>query len=204
MLQLRIRIYILEYGVYMGRKSSFEIETVYAAVGAEVAEKGCFTLQKLSAATGMSTGSVYHRFESREALLAETWLHALQLFQTDFLAALSIESADAGAQAALATPQFCRANPAAAVILACCRQSEFTGPGTPAEMATRIAVANKGGEVAFRRFARRTERPLLNCRLAIIAYPLAAVRMYLPGRSVPKQIDAEILKAYHAAIETSE
>ncbi len=187
----------------MGRKSSFEKEAVYASVGAEVAEKGRFTLHNLSAATGISTGSIYHRFESREALLAETWLNAVRLFQTDFLAAIRIESSDAGAQAALATPRFCRANPAAAAILACCRQSEFTGTGTPAEIATRIATVNEESEAEFRRFARRIERPLLNCRLAIIAYPLAAVRMYLPHRPVPKQIDAEILKTYRAAIEIS-
>ncbi len=186
----------------MGRKSSFEKEAVYAAVGAEVAEKGRFTLQTLSAATGMSTGSVYHRFESREALLAETWLHAVQLFQSGFLAALRSGGPDAGAEAALATPRFCRDNPAPAAILACCRQSEFTGSGTPPDLAAKIAAVNEAGDSEFRRFVRRINRPLLNCRLAIIAYPLAAVRMYLPQRPVPTQIDAEIRKAYRAAMET--
>ena len=95
----------------MGRKSTFEKDMVYAAVGEEIAEKGQFTLQALSAATGMSTGSVYHRFASRETLLAETWLDAVRSFQEGFLEAIRSPAPDAGEQAALATPRFCRGNP---------------------------------------------------------------------------------------------
>lgn len=184
----------------MGRKSTFKIESVFAAVGAEVAETGHFTLRNLTAKTGMSTGSIYHRFASREALLAEAWLHAVQLFQAGFLAAIDGADLEAGIEAALATPRFCRAHPDAAIILACCRQKEFVGPETPSEIALKIASVNEGVEAAFRKFSRRIDRPLLNCRLAIVAYPLAAVRQYLPKQRVPASIDAEILKAYRAAL----
>ena len=47
---------------------------------------------------------------------------------------------------------------------------------------------------AVRRFAGAIDRPLLACRLALIAYPLGAVRLYLPKMAVPRQLDREIVK----------
>jgi AcrR family transcriptional regulator len=184
----------------MGRKSTFEDDRVFAAVGAEMAATGRFTLEGLNRATGLSTGSVYHRFASREALLAETWLHAVRAFQTGFLKALRLETADAADEAALATPRFCRANRDAAVVLACCRRAQFLGAETPDALRRAVAGLNDEAAAELQRFSRRIDRPLLACRLALVAYPLAAVRLFLPERPVPKSIDAEILKASRAAL----
>ena len=184
----------------MGRKSTFEDVRVFAAVGAELAATGRLTIEGLTRATGLSTGSVYHRFASREALLAETWLNAVRSFQTGFLDALRRETPDTGEEAALATPRFCRAEPDAAVILACCRRAEFLGPETPQPLRKQVAVLNDEASAELRRFSRRIDRPLLACRLALVAYPLAAVRLFLPQRPVPKSIDAELIKACRAAL----
>ena len=185
----------------MGRKSILDERAVFAAAGAEIACKGVVTLQGLSSATGASIGSLYHRFGSREALLAEAWLDAVRLFQSGFLGALKrASSIGAGERAALETPRFCRAEPDAAIVLACCRQAEFLGAETPNPMVKDIAAVNDEVDDEMRRFARRVGRPLLNCRLALVAYPLAAVRIYLPDTPVPTSIDREVLKAYRAAM----
>lgn len=184
----------------MGRKSTFEDAGVFAAVGAELAATGRVTLDGLTRATGLSTGSVYHRFSSREGLLAETWLNAVRRFQAGFLEALRREYPDAGEEAALATPRFCRAEPEAAIVLACCRRTEFLGPQTPPALRDQIAVLNDEASLELRRFSQRIDRPLLACRLALVAYPLAAVRLFLPQRPVPKSIDAQLLKACRAAL----
>ena len=184
----------------MGRKSTFEDASVYAAVGAELAATGRLTMEGLTRATGLSTGSVYHRFASHEALLAETWLNAVRRFQSGFLEALRRETPDAGEQAALATPRFCRAEPEAAVILACCRRAEFLGPETPPALRDQIAALNDEASAELRLYARRIDRPLLACRLATVAYPLAAVRLFLPQRPVPKSIDAQLIKACRATL----
>ena len=173
---------------------------MFAAVGAEVAASGRLTMEGLLRATGLSTGSVYHRFTSREALLAEIWLDAVRRFQTGFLEALRREAPDAGEQAALATPRFCRAEPETAVILACCRRAEFLGPETPPRLSEQIAALNDEASAEFRLFARRIDRPVLACRLALVACPLAAVRLFLPQRPVPKSIDAYILKACRSVL----
>jgi AcrR family transcriptional regulator len=184
----------------MGRKSTFEDARVFAAVGAELAATGRLTIDGLIRTTGLSTGSVYHRFASREALLAETWLDAVQRFQAGFLDALRREMPDAGEEAALATPRFCRTEPEIGVILACCRRTEFLGPEMPQALREQIAALNDETSAALRLFSRRIDRPLLACRLALVAYPLAAVRLFLPQRPVPKSIDAHLIKACRATL----
>lgn len=185
----------------MGRKSTFEADAIMSAVGAEVVNTGKFTLERLSEATGISSGSVYHRFVSREALLAQTWLSALRAFQQDFIGATrSGVGPDAIERVALVTPRFCRTNPSAARVLACCRKEEFVGSHTPSSTAAAIVAANEEVANALRRFARSIDRPLLACRLAFVAYPLSAVRLFLPHRPVPKSLDREILKASRAAL----
>ena len=56
-------------------------------------------------------------------------------------------------------------------------------------------------EKEIRRFARKIDRPLTACRLGLIAYPLAAVRLFLPDKPVPASIDHHIRKAYRAALD---
>jgi AcrR family transcriptional regulator len=184
----------------MGRNASYEPGQVFAAVGAEIAQTGNFTLQGLSKTTGLSIGSVYHRFKSREALLAETWLNAVKTFQAGFIAALNSDDRDAGLQAALETPRFCRRSPELAVVLACCRKEQFLGPDTPEAFAPDIAAVNDQLGKELGRFAKRVKRPLLSCQLAIVAYPLAAVQLFLPGQEVPDSIDGEVEKAYRAVM----
>lgn len=184
----------------MGRKSSLDEQGVFSVVAGELARNGRFTVDALQTAMGLSMGSIYHRFGSREGLLAETWLNAVERFQARFLDALAPESVDAGVDAALVTPRFCRSNRDEAILLACCRQSEFLGEATPAPLRARIASANDSASVAIRRFANAIDRPLLACKLALVAYPLGAVRLYLPRLAVPRRLDAEITKAVRAAL----
>jgi AcrR family transcriptional regulator len=179
----------------MGRRSSLNEQNVYQVVANELATTGRFTVDALKAATGLSMGSIYHRFESREGLLAETWLNAVERFQARFVDALAAGTLDAGLKAALVTPRFCRSNPHEALLLACCRQAEFLGEATPATLRANDTVAG-----AVRRFAGAIDRPLLACRLALIAYPLGAVRLFLPKSAVPRQLDRDIVKAARAAL----
>ncbi|MFN9355259.1 MAG: TetR/AcrR family transcriptional regulator [Alphaproteobacteria bacterium] len=183
----------------MGRKPLFDRDQILRAVGAEVMTTGALRLERLAQATGASVGSLYHRFTSREALLAEAWLDALSLFQKQFCGDLERDIDDA----VLATPRFCRREPHAASLLACCRKAEFVGEATPPDIRRRIDAENEAGEAALSAFARRIRRPLLACRLAVVAYPLAAVRLYLPSTPPPVTLDKHILSAGHAALQVN-
>lgn len=184
----------------MGRKSGVDEQAVYRVVAGELARSGRFTIETLTTATGISMGSIYHRFGSREGLMAETWLEAVSQFQRQFIAALAPGTRAAGLDAAMSIPRFCRANRDQAIILACCRQSEFVGETTPASLRQRIDTANDEASIAIRRFAKAVGRPVLACRLALVAYPLGAVRLYLPHSAVPRTLDDEIVKAVGAAL----
>jgi AcrR family transcriptional regulator len=184
----------------MGRLSTFEDRDVFAAVGARLARAGKATFQEIVADTGVSVGSLYHRFVSREGLLAETFLDALTAFQSRFIEALSGGDLEAGANAALSVPAFCREERAKAVVLACCRASEFVTDETPTAFRVEIERANRRAAAALRRFAADNALDLDAARLALAGFPLGAVRLYLPSRSVPTTIDAAIAAAYWSAV----
>lgn len=184
----------------MGRRSTFDEAEIYAAVGAAFACKGDARIQEIVSETGVSIGSIYYRFGSREGLLASAWFDALNAFHAIFLAALETDSVNAGENAALATPRFCRAERYRAIILACCRKSEFISPDSPTALQKQIALANNKIQAAIKRFAKQNGYSLLSCRLGMIAFPLAAVRMYLPENPVPLVIDDYVRAAYRSAI----
>ena len=72
----------------MGRRSTFSDDDVFAAVGRMLVRDGEVRMQSVVAETGVSVGSLYHRFGSREGLLARAWLDTLAAFHDRFLAAL--------------------------------------------------------------------------------------------------------------------
>jgi AcrR family transcriptional regulator len=177
----------------MGRLSSFEDGEVFATVGRLLAEDGQVTIGAVREATGLSTGSLYHRFESREALMAEAWLYAVGAFQARILEAFALKDAQqAGVEAALATPRFCREEKDIALVLACCRPAEFLTKDMAPKLQKRVKHVNDNAAEAIRAFAKRIDRPLLTCRLAIVAYPLGAVRLFLPRSPVPPELDDEL------------
>ena len=61
----------------MGRPSSFRDETVFAAVARSLVVQGEVRIQTVTQLAGVSTGSIYHRFGSREGLMAASWLDAI-------------------------------------------------------------------------------------------------------------------------------
>lgn len=184
----------------MGRKNTVDDARVFRYVGRTIASAGAVTLQGVVAGTGYSMGSLYHRYRSREGLLARTWLDALETFQERFAETIEGGGLEAGAHAAVLTPAFCRQQPDRGVILACCRPAEFVGPGTPADLRERIDLANRRGAGALKRFAQRVDVPLLTCQLAIVGFPLGATRMFLPSLPVPLSVDEQILVAYRALL----
>lgn len=184
----------------MGRSSTIDEPRVFAAVARQLSSDGAMTLQSVVAETGVSVGSLYHRYGSREGLLAQVWLDAVHAFQAAFLKEIDQETDEAGELAALATPRFCRSDRDRAVVLACCRRSEFISPATPADLRERIEHVNDEAVAAIRRYAKRSGHSLEACRLGLVAFPLGAVRLYLPAQPVPRSVDSYVLEAFRAVM----
>lgn len=184
----------------MGRSSTIDEPRVFAAVARQLASGGTMTLQQVVAETGVSVGSLYHRYGSREGLLAQTWLDAVRASHAAFMREIDREDETAGEAAAMATPRFCRADRDRAVVLACCRRSEFISQATPAPLREQIEHVNDEAVAAIRRYAKRTGHSLEACRIGLIAFPLGAVRLYLPSQPVPRSVDAYVLEAFRAVM----
>lgn len=183
----------------MGRKSTLNESEIFDAVGRLVAKDGSLTLRDVVSETGVSIGSLYHRYRSREDLLALTWLDAVEAFQAEFANALESGAPDAGEQAAMVTPRFCRANPARARVLACCRREELLHQSVSDEIATRIKVINAQVTQKVIKFAKSNSYSTEACRLGLVAFPLGAVQQYLPHTSIPKHIDDYVAAAFRSA-----
>ncbi|MGL4320902.1 MAG: helix-turn-helix domain-containing protein [Paracoccaceae bacterium] len=162
--------------------------------------QGRATIPAIVAAAGVSTGSIYHRFGSREALLGEAWLDALLAFNGMFLSALDSDEAAAGVNAALATPRFARTEISRARILIACRQADFLCPDTPAAIREAITTANANAFRAIGAFARQWGTDIETAKLALIGIPLGAVKLYLPKNPVPESLDVAIEKAVTAVL----
>jgi AcrR family transcriptional regulator len=164
------------------------------------------TIGAIASALGAPTGSIYHRFGSRDVLLAELWLQTVESFQAGFQAALAGPGPrEAGLQAALYTPQWVRANPTPARLLLLHRREDFLPDGWPAEVAQRAADLGKQGELALRSFARRalksaSAQALRRVRYAVIDLPYAAVRPHVHSNESPPPIVDELITAAYRAV----
>lgn len=184
----------------MGRLSTVDDGEVFAAVASGLTSEGVVSLQGILSETGVSVGSLYHRYGSREGLLAQVWLDAVSAFQEQFLCALTSGKPDAGEQAALATPRFCRKERDRALVLICCRRSEFLNDKTPIETRERMEAINSPAKDAVKAFAKTKGVKLDAARMALIGFPLGAVKLYLPQRPVPRGADNYVLQAYRSVV----
>ena len=186
----------------MGRVSTVKHSDVYNMVGTHIAEHGAIKLQDIVDQTGISIGSLYHHYGSREELLALTWLDAVTAFQERFLAALDSGLPNAGVLAARVTPQFCRTEPAKARVLVCCRRQELISATLPEELTKKISAVNVDAAKSLSSFAKARGYALEACKLGLIGFPLGAVRLYLPHKAVPECLDDFVANAFRSAIST--
>ena len=90
------------------------------------------TIEAIGRAVGAQTGSIYHRFDSRDVLLAEVWLRAAAACQTAFFARLAgAEPWEAGLTAARYMAQRVREHPDEARLLLLHRREDFVDRGGP-------------------------------------------------------------------------
>src|SRR5512135_2839969 len=75
----------------MGRKAIFERSDMTGAALRLVADRGpqSLTVAALAKEVGAPTGSIYHRYRSREQLLGELWMEVVEGFQSGFVEALA-------------------------------------------------------------------------------------------------------------------
>lgn len=153
---------------------------------------------------GAPTGSIYHRFPSRDVLLATLWLETVERFQQDFLEAARESSTPAST--ARFTVEWVRNHPQEARILILYRREELTGPVMPRQIAVRARRLNTRLGQALRDLARRwlgraSPGNVDAVRLAVVEVPYAAVRFRLArDEPIPAHLSRLVGRAAAAII----
>jgi len=186
------RIIILVCIFYMGRMSTISEPQVFGLVGEHLAKYGSITLRDIVKGTGVSVGSLYHRYGSREELLA--------CAARSGLSRQNRGAANEGERAAMATPRFCRDNPERARILVCCRREELISDTLPEPLTVQIQDINTDAAKRIKRFAKLQNYSLEACMFGLVAFPLGAVRLYLPNQKIPMSVDSYVKNAYLSAV----
>jgi len=114
------------------------------------------TMDAIASASGAPTGSLYHRFGSRDELIAGLWIRAVQRSQASFLAAVERDSPrEAALAAALSIVDFCEDHPADAQLLVGFRREDLIRAVPDGPLADELAVLNRPVERAVMTLARR-------------------------------------------------
>lgn len=183
----------------VARPAKFSDDDVLDAARDAVAAHGrAASIAQIAATLGAPVGSIYHRFPSREHLMAGLWLRSIGEFHAGLLAASeAVDARDALLRSALHVSRFCRREPATALALTLYRQPELLA-AAPSGLADRIRGVNDDVDAALEACLRRGWGPLTprHYRLGMIAsrqLPYGLVRPYIGGE-VPDWLD-EVIEA---------
>lgn len=161
------------------------------------------TVSSVTGRLGAPVGSFYHRFASRDVLLANVWLDTALAFQTGFVAAIK---AGDGLAAALHTPIWVRSHLKAARAFLLYHRDDFAHGNWPQDLKDRVARQGRRVDAAYKRFARDAfagvgANELQLARFVLAEVPKAAVGSYLrKGVAPPTIVDEMIVTTYQAIV----
>jgi AcrR family transcriptional regulator len=186
----------------MGRNAKYDRAGISAAALELVASGGpqAATVAAIADRLGAPTGSIYHRFRSREVLLAELWMGVVEGFQNGFVAELMAEGEvmDAALRAAHYIPRWVRGNMSESRLLLLHRREDFVGGGWPEELVERAAALEPQMSECLRAYCRRafastSKANLRRARYALLDAPYGAVKPYVEAGKPPPRLVDELL-----------
>ncbi|MGH3241657.1 MAG: TetR/AcrR family transcriptional regulator [Spirillospora sp.] len=186
----------------MGRPAKFDQDRILDAALAVTAESGpgAATIAAIAGRVGAPSGSLYHRFGSRDLLLATLWTRTVRRFQRGYIEALTRDDAEA---AALHTPRWSRERPDEAAVLLLHRRQDLAATW-PTELGGELDSLHREAATALDAFLVR--HPAVDRESLIFAtidVPYGAVRRHLlDRRPPPAHVDALITTTYHAVLPT--
>src|SRR5262245_12922273 len=194
----------------MPRIPEYDADQIVTAAGRLIAAHGpgAATISAIARAVGAPTGSIYHRFPSRDVLLAQVWLRAATAFQAEFFRRLAGSPPwRAGLAAALYMAQRVRENPREARLLLVHRREDFVDRGWPAALTRQARALDRQIDDALGDFSRRLTgrtdaRTVRIVAFAVVEAPFAAVRRHVAtNEAPPPAVDDLIRVTYEAVLE---
>ncbi|HTD03092.1 TetR/AcrR family transcriptional regulator [Undibacterium sp.] len=162
------------------------------------------SMSAIAGKAGAPIGSVYHRFESRGAILARAWLQV----KADFRHAVARHWSDGNTWAAVAAfLQWCREKPLYAKFLLQCEDCPVFNEPLSAELNAELEAEQDALDQCFRQCLAHTQSGSADSgeaeailRFMLFASPIAMVKPYLlQDLDIPARIE-QVLRASHDAV----
>jgi AcrR family transcriptional regulator len=167
------------------------------------------TVAALAREVGAPTGSIYHRYRSREQLLAGLWMDVVESFQDGFVARLDqARDVDAAVSTARFMVAWVREHALEARLLLLQRRQDFVAGEWPADLAGRAAALEPQLGSALRAFADRAfgrsdADTMARLRYALLDAPFGAVKPYVQARKrLPAVVEELVGTTARAVLET--
>jgi AcrR family transcriptional regulator len=151
------------------------------------------TVGHVTASLGAPSGSIYHRFPSRDVLFASAWIRSIRRFHAELADLHPDDDPVAGiVGTALLIPDFCRRHPEDARMMTVYRYADLVARG-PAEVQGDLENLNEPvvrhlRRLTRRRYGRVTQHGLEVVALACRDSPYGIVRSII-GERIPAWID---------------
>lgn len=195
----------------MARTQKFQTDQMLEATRELAARLGPaeVTIAKIAAALGAPTGSIYHRFSSRDELLGQVWLNTAARYQADYHTVLA-QGEPVGA--AFASVRFvlarARSNPDESRLLMLHRREDFLDQAWPKPMQEAAQALEADARRQFLAFGARLlllgardKTAMAGLRYALIDLPLAAIVPALRrGQTPDASQDHWVLAAVRAVL----
>jgi len=195
----------------MGRHPKYDKQSIATATLELVAEGGprAATVSAIADRLGAPTGSIYHRYGSRDLLLAELWMAVVEGYQDGFVAAIDgVDAVESAVRAALYMPGWVRGHMNEARLLLLHRREHFVGGAWPDELVQRADALKEQMVRVLKGYSRRrfgavTRANLQRSRFALLDVPFGAVKPYVQEvRTPPRLIDELIEQTVRAVLGT--
>ncbi|MBA3676484.1 MAG: TetR family transcriptional regulator [Sphingosinicella sp.] len=191
----------------MPRPVKYDESVILRAAASIVADRGpaAATIGAIGGAIGAPSGSIYHRFRTRDELLGRLWLAKAAFFQGRFAEGLAHpDPYQAGLNGALSLPRAVRQDFEGARIMLLHRREDFLSDSWPPEMAKEARrlgeqVRELLSEITRRLMDKENEANRQLVVFAVLDIPFAAVRRNVAmGKLPPKGAEGLITRAYEA------
>jgi AcrR family transcriptional regulator len=166
------------------------------------------TMEAIADASGAPTGSIYHRFGSRDELIARLWMRAVYRSQASFLTALEEPDAkQAALAAAISIIDFCEEHPADARLLVSFRREDLIRSAPEGPLTAELAKLNRPvkravTDLARRLYGSRSRAALDRTLMVVFDLPYGAARRYLiTGTRLPTGLRGDLTAAIKAVID---
>jgi AcrR family transcriptional regulator len=178
----------------MGRPELHSAGSILDGARTAVLADSSATITQIAATSGAPAGSIYHRFGSRDSLLAEMWIRAVGRSQDRFIAAIDSteDPFNAAVAAGLSIFDFANHECEDARLLISLRREQLIRSPLPPNLASRLHNLNQPVESAITRLARSLYGTASRGRrqqvaLAVIDIPYGAIRRFLIADTPPPE-----------------